>query len=214
MTAILYLCTVACAIADWLAVRGRYYRLEYLFKPATLVLLIAAAASSDLPGTKGWVLAALVLSLVGDVALMLAPDEPGEVDPLFLGGLGAFLLAHLCYIGAFAAYGVRGGYVVVGAMIVAIVVAAALPRVLIAARRSGGWALGAPVGGYATVLGVMVMLAVGTTSRLTALGGLLFLASDTVLAWDRLVAPVRRGPVTVAVTYHLAQLCLVLGLLG
>lgn len=214
MTAVLYLCTVAVAIADWLAVRGRYYRLEYVFKPATLVLLIWAAASSDLPGTKAWVLAALVLSLIGDVALMLSADEPGEVDLLFLGGLAAFLLAHLCYIGAFAVHGVRGSYVAVGAVIAVVVVAAALPRVMIVARRTGGWGLAAPVGAYATVLGVMVALAVGTGARLTALGGLLFLASDTVLAWDRLVAPVRRAPVTVAVTYHLAQLCLVLGLLA
>jgi hypothetical protein len=35
-----------------------------------------------------------------------------------------------------------------------------------------------------------------------------------VLAWDRLVTPLRRGPVTVAMTYHLAQLGLVLGLLA
>lgn len=214
MTAVLYLCTVVVAICDWLAVRGRYYHLEYLLKPATLVLLIWAAASSDLPGTKAWVLAALVLSLIGDVALMLAPDERGQVDTLFLAGLAAFLLAHLCYIGAFAVHGVHSGDAVVGAVIVVIVLAAALPRVLFVASRTGGWALAAPVGAYAIVLAVMVVLAVGTASRLTAVGGLLFLASDTVLAWDRLVAPVRRGPVTVAVTYHLAQLCLVLGLLA
>ena len=213
MTAVLYLCAAALAIGDWLAVRGRYFHLEYLLKPATLVLLIWAAASSDLPGTKPWVLAALALSLVGDVALMFSSDEPGGVDRLFLGGLTAFLVAHVCYIGAFAVHGVRGSYVLVGTVIAVVVAGAALPRIVIAARRIGGWTLVAPLGGYATVLGVMVALAVGTASRLTALGGLLFLASDTVLAWDRLVAPVRRGPVTVAVTYHLAQLCLVLGLL-
>jgi uncharacterized membrane protein YhhN len=137
----------------------------------------------------------------------------GRLDRLFLGGLAAFLVAHLCYIGAFAAHGVRGSYVVVGAVIAVVVAGATLPRVVTAARRVGGWALVATLAAYASVLGVMVALAVGTASRLTALGGLLFLASDTVLAWDRLVAPVRRGPVTVAITYHLAQLCLVLGLL-
>jgi uncharacterized membrane protein YhhN len=214
VTALLYLCTVVVAIGDWLAVRGRYFHLEYLLKPATLALLICAAASSDLPGTKAWVLAALALSLVGDIALMLSPDETGRIDPLFLGGLAAFLLAHVCYLGAFAAHGVHSGYVAVGAVIVAVVAAIALPRIVTAAHRTGGIALASTVIGYALVLGAMVALAVGTTAELTAVGGVLFLASDSVLAWGRMVAPVPGGPLTVAVTYHFAQLCLVLGLLA
>jgi uncharacterized membrane protein YhhN len=214
VTALLYLCTVVVAIGDWLAVRGRYYHLEYLLKPTTLVLLIWSAASSDLPGTKPWVLAALVLSLVGDIALMLSPDRVGRMEPLFLGGLATFLVAHICYIAAFAAYGVHGGYIAVGTVIAALVAAIALPRIVTAARRIGGMPLTLTVIGYALVLGVMVAFAVGTTAELTAVGGVLFLASDTVLAWGRLVRPVPGGPVTVAVTYHFAQLCLVLGLLA
>lgn len=213
MTALLYLCTVVVAIGDWLAVRGRYFHLEYLLKPATLILLILSAASSDLPGTKAWVLAALILSLVGDVALMLSPDQAGRIDPLFLGGLAAFLLAHICYIGAFAAHGLHGGYIAVGAVIAAVVAVVALPRIVTAAHRIGGTALASTVIGYALVLGVMVAFAVGTTAELTAVGGVLFLASDTLLAWGRMVRPVPSGPVTVAVTYHFAQLCLVLGLI-
>lgn len=214
MTALLYLCTAVVAIGDWLAVRGRYFHLEYLLKPATLALLILAAASSDLPGTKAWVLAALALSLVGDVALMMSPDETGRIDPLFLGGLTAFLFAHVCYLGAFAAYGVHAGYAGVGAVIAGVVAAVVLPRIVVAARRIGGVALASTVVAYALVLGGMVALAVGTTAELTAVGGVLFLVSDTVLAWGRMVAPVPQGPVTVAVTYHLAQLCLVLGMLA
>jgi uncharacterized membrane protein YhhN len=214
VTALLYLCTVVVAIGDWLAVRGRYYHLEYLLKPTTLVLLICAAASSDLPGTKAWVLAALVLSLAGDVALMLSPDQPGRIDPLFLGGLAAFLLAHISYIGAFAAHGVHGGYIAVGAVIAALVATIALPRIVTAAHRIGNVPLASIVIGYALVLGAMVAFAVGTTAELTAVGGVLYLASDTVLGWGRLVRPVPSGPVTVAVTYHFAQLCLVLGLLA
>jgi uncharacterized membrane protein YhhN len=214
VTALLYLCTVVVAIGDWLAVRGRYFHLEYLLKPTTLVLLIWSAASSDLPGTKLWVLAALVLSLAGDVALMGSPDRAGRIDAWFLGGLSMFLFAHICYIGAFAAHGVHGGYIAVGAVIAAVVAAITLPRIVTAAHRTGGPPLASSVIGYAFVLGGMVAFAVGTTAELTAVGGVLFLASDTVLAWRRMVGPVPNGPVTVAVTYHLAQLCLVLGLLA
>jgi uncharacterized membrane protein YhhN len=160
------------------------------------------------------VLAALALSLVGDVALMLSPDETGRIDALFLGGLTAFQLAHVCYLGAFAAYGVGAGYAGVGAVIAGVVAAVALPRIVMAARRLGGIALASTVVAYALVLGGMVALAVGTTSELIAVGGVLFLVSDTVLAWGRMVAPVPQGPLTVAVTYHLAQLCLVLGMLA
>ena len=40
---------------------------------------------------RAWFVAALVLSLAGDVFLMLPKD-------LFVFGLGAFLLGHLAYI--------------------------------------------------------------------------------------------------------------------
>jgi hypothetical protein len=64
------------------------------------------------------------------------------------------------------------------------------------------------------VLGAMAVLAVGTKSVLTAIGGLLFLGSDTVLAWERFVKPIRGGPVIVIVSYHLAQALIILGLIA
>jgi uncharacterized membrane protein YhhN len=46
-----------------------------------------------------------------------------------------------------------------------------------------------------------------------AVGAVLFLVSDTVLALNRFVRPVPRGQLVVHVTYHLAQGLLVLSLL-
>lgn len=213
MTATLFLLTAVCAVGDWFAVARRYFRIEYVLKPLTLVLLIAAAASADLPGTKAWVLAALVLSLAGDVALMLSRDEPGGLDARFLLGLAAFLAAHVCYLAAFTRYGVRGLQLLAGVLIVAGVAALTLPRILVRVHRIGGRELTAIVGAYAAVLAAMTVLAVGTASVLTAVGGVLFLASDTTLAHDRFVRRVEHGPVLVIVTYHLAQLLIVLGLI-
>ena len=70
--------------------------LLFAAKPLTTVLLIVHAArrGADEPSARRWILAGLVLSLVGDVAL-LWPKEG------FLPGLIAFLLAHLAYIVAF-----------------------------------------------------------------------------------------------------------------
>ena len=215
VTAILFVVAAVVAVGDWLAVWQRFFRIEYLLKPLTLVLLIAAAASADLPGdVKPWVLAALVLGLVGDVALMLSRDDAGKLDGPFLIGLAAFLAGHVCYLAAFARYGLGGLQMLAGLLVVVGTAALTLPRILSRAKTAGGQELMAVVGTYAAVLGAMAVLAVGTKSVLTAVGGLLFLGSDTVLAWERFVKPIRGGPVIVIVSYHLAQALIVLGLIA
>jgi len=65
---------------------------------------------------------------------------------------------------------------------------------------------------YATVLGVMVVLAFGTAAICTAIGAAIFLASDTTIAWSRFVQPLQRGPLIIIVTYHVAQVLILLGL--
>jgi uncharacterized membrane protein YhhN len=210
----LFIATGVVAIGDWIAVWRRLPRVEYALKPLTLAMLIAATATADLPAIKGWVLAALVFSLVGDIALMISTDRTGGPDRPFLVGLAAFLAAHVCYLAAFVRYGVASLQLIVGLLIVAGSAALTLPRILLHARRIGGAGLAGIVAAYAAVLAAMSVSAVGTTSALTAAGGLLFLASDTIIAWQRFVAPIRNGPVLVIVSYHLAQLGIVLGLIG
>ena len=62
-------------------------------------------------------------------------------------------------------------------------------------------------------IATMVVLAVNVGVGAAAAGAVLFLVSDTVLAWNRFVRPFPSGPVAVHVTYHLAQGLLVLSLL-
>ena len=64
----------------------------YVCKPATLVFLIAVALALDpVHGDmRTWFVVALVLSLLGDIFLMLPSDR-------FVFGLGAFLLGHVAY---------------------------------------------------------------------------------------------------------------------
>ena len=80
-------------------------------------------------------------------------------------------------------------------------------------RDSGRSSLIPPVGVYIAAIVTMVVLATNVGIALAALGAVSFLASDTLLALDRFVRPIRRGPVVVHVTYHLAQALLVLSLL-
>ena len=198
------------AIGDWVAVQLRLFRIEYVLKPATVVLLIAATAISDLGDPKPWVIGALAFGLVGDVGLMLSV---GRTDPPFLAGLGAFLIGHIWYLVAFAVAGLRGLHLLAGLLIVAGMAGLLLPRVLRGAARVAGRSLATMVGCYATVLSTMTVLAVGTGLIETAIGGVLFLVSDTLIAQDRFVARVRHGPLLVIVTYHAAQFLIVFGLI-
>lgn len=213
MTAALFVVAAVLAVGDWFAVRERFFRIEYVLKPLSMVALIAAAASADIAGeVKPWLLGALAFGLIGDIALMLSPQESGRVDGAFLGGVGAFLAGHVAFVVAFGRYGLDATQLLAGALIVVVIAAFTLPKVLLNLRRIGGDELMAAVGVYALALGAMATLAVGTASILTAVGGVLFLVSDTILARDRFVKPVRHAPLLIIVTYHLAQFLLVLGL--
>lgn len=211
MTVVLLLLTGVAAVVDWYAVVRTLHRVELIAKPLTLVLLIAAAATADFGSAKLWVIAALVLGLAGDVALMFSNKE--RTDAAFLLGLGSFLAGHVSYLVAFSRHGLQGVQLVAGVLIVVGASGLALPPVLRGAQRSGGRELVAAVGTYAGTLGAMAALAIGTGALATAFGGGLFLASDTALAWQRFVRPINRGPLLVIVTYHLAQVLIVVGLL-
>jgi uncharacterized membrane protein YhhN len=196
---------------DWAVVQARLFRLEYLLKPATLAVLLAAAAVADLGALKPWVVAALACGLLGDVGLMLS--SAGRTDAPFMTGLAAFLFGHLCYVVALLRHGVRAVDLLAGVLVVAGVAALTLPRVLRGATRAGGRALADAVSLYACALAAMAVLAIGTSVVPTAVGGALFLVSDTLLARQRFVALLAHGDLVVMVTYHLAQFLIVVGLI-
>lgn len=210
MTVTLLIIAGLVAVGDWVAVHQRLFRIEYIVKPLTLALLVAAAATADLGAIKAWVVAALAFGLLGDVGLMLS--RGGRADPPFLAGLGAFLLGHIAYIVAFVRIDVRLIDLVAGALIALGVSALALPKVLRGAESSAGRVFAVIVAGYAAVLAAMTAFAVGTGIVLVAIGGVLFLVSDTTIAWQRFVRPVRHGAVAVIVSYHLAQFLILIGL--
>ncbi len=85
------------ALLEWIAVERQVRPMEYFTKPgAILALIIWLWQASGFQGYTLWFGLGLMLSLVGDVILLL----PG--DPL-IPGLVAFLLAHLAYIIGFNA---------------------------------------------------------------------------------------------------------------
>jgi uncharacterized membrane protein YhhN len=190
------------------AVRGR--RREWVSKPLVLVLLLVTAwlggAADSAAGW--WLLGALGLSLVGDVALL--SDSPAR----FVLGLGSFLLAHVAFVVAFAHLGMqRASLAVVGLVLVVGLAAVVGRRVVPAAAREGGPGLGGAVTAYMAVIGAMVVAAWATGHLLVALGASVFMVSDAILAMDRFVQGRRFGALAVMVTYHVAQALLVVGVL-
>jgi uncharacterized membrane protein YhhN len=58
----------------------------------------------------------------------------------------------------------------------------------------------------------MVASALASGVPLAATGAVLFMVSDTLIAWNRFVRPLEWAPITIIVTYHLAQAALVVSL--
>ncbi|HEY8523893.1 MAG TPA: lysoplasmalogenase [Acidimicrobiales bacterium] len=205
--AALLVASAVAAIVDWVAVARRRAPLEYVAKPLTLALLVAAALALDPedPTVRAWFVAALVLSLAGDVFLMLPRD-------LFVPGLGAFLLAHVAYVVGLTAAGLTGAGLLAG-LVLAAALLAAIGRRLVTGLRGREPALAVPVVAYMVVISAMLVCAWGTGDPAAAAGALLFYASDGLIGWRRFVAERTAGlDVAIIVTYHLGQALLVLSL--
>jgi uncharacterized membrane protein YhhN len=195
------------AVADWLAVIRERKPLEYVCKPLTIALLIGVALALDVDDAtaRNWFVAALVLSLIGDVCLMLPSD-------VFVPGLVSFLLGHVAYIVGLWSRGIEGLPLLFGILIVLIAILT-IGRTIVHAVRHGpepGMAL--PVTAYMLVISTMWASAIGTAIVLAIIGAGLFYSSDAMIAWERFVRPHRWHRLGIIVTYHLGQAALVLSL--
>jgi len=173
----------------------------YVLKPlATLALVALVLRTTNVSRYRTWIAAGLAASLAGDILLMLPQG-------LFVAGLAAFLLAHLCYIRAFAVDGAGQSAPVLPALPV-FGVAAALLWYL--------WpSLGAmrlPVMCYVAVISTMSWQAIarwrvlGTSpALLAAAGSVFFLMSDSALAIRKFVAPFPGATLIILATYYAAQ---------
>jgi uncharacterized membrane protein YhhN len=198
--------TLAAATLDWIAVHHGNKALEYVCKPLTLATLTLVALALDPrdPAVRAWFVVALLLSLAGDVLLMLPND-------LFAPGLGAFLLAHVAYIVGLIIDGVTPPALLVGLAIVTVVLLTIGWRLVTGVRASEP-ALAGPVTAYMVVISAMLVCAVGTRHPAAIIGAGLFYTSDALIGWNRFVRRHEWGDLAIIVTYHLGQILLVLSL--
>lgn len=200
--------TVASALANWWSRWTDHRATEVWSKPLVLVGLIAAAVLLDPvdPLVRAWFVAALVLSLLGDVFLLGS-------DRWFIPGLVAFLAGHAAYtIGFVAAEEWRWWSAGVG-LVAAAVLAATIGRRIVMSAAEQAPALGGAVVAYLGVILIMAVAALAAGNGWAVAGAMLFVGSDTVLGWNRFVRSWRFAPIVIMVSYHLAQFALVVSLL-
>lgn len=177
--------------------------LVYVFKPlatALLLLLVAAGPSATSSPYTMAILAGLFFSLLGDVFLMLPSDR-------FRSGLTSFLLAHACYVFAFLTDSPLAAPLPPFALVLA-AGGAVLPALWpgIPAR------LRPPVAAYVALLLVMAAQAASRAAHLhtapalhASLGAVLFVLSDSLLAWNRFRRPFPGAQALIHATYFPAQ---------
>jgi len=196
--------TAVLAVANWYACWKDLPTLELVTKPLTTVgaILIALLAGGPTDATVAGVVA-LSLCLVGDIALL-------EVVDRFIAGLAAFLLGHIAFVVMFAFVGFdswrTSGFAIAASALLLGTVAVPITR---GASARG---FGIPVRIYLGVILVMAIFGWATGNWLIMVGTAAFVASDSILGWNRFVAGKRWMEVVIMITYHVAIVCLALSL--
>jgi sterol desaturase/sphingolipid hydroxylase (fatty acid hydroxylase superfamily)/uncharacterized membrane protein YhhN len=207
---------VQAAVASTISSAWGWTGLHFVAKPATMLFTIIwidvyPNFKSDKPfiySQKRLLLAAAAWSLLGDVLLMWSPS-------LFVGGLAAFLLAHLCFLVLFSRDAPWfANRVAVGCTVA---VGAGMYAVLLTGLPTP---LQVPVAAYVVAIAAMAGQALGRAATLgtprarrVALGAVAFMCSDALLGINRFVQPLPLSPVWVLGTYYLAQTLIVFNLL-
>ncbi len=181
----------------------------HVMKPMTMVLVITVAliAAAPVPAAyKTLVLAGLLFSLAGDIALMF-PEK------WFTAGLVSFLTAHVFYILAFKPG--PGRPIPAGLFFPFIIFGLLMFRIL--APKLGPMKL--PVLVYIAAITVMAAFAAGRfvdkggiRPLLAFAGAVLFLLSDSVLAYDRFANKLGPAQAIILGTYFPAQLLIALSI--
>ena len=212
------------ALVDWVAVAKSWKKVEYIAKPAAMLILLGLLALVGGFGSLPLICFSLGIffSMAGDVFLMISYARFSE--RWFLPGLAAFLLAHVSYIVGLNTPlpNVSPIWSLGLAIVLALGAARILRRIIDGVRQKGLPRLVRPVSLYGMVITLMLLSALLTLNNpawktsaggLVALGAILFYFSDILLAWNKFVNPIKNGRLANMILYHLGQAALVAGVL-
>jgi uncharacterized membrane protein YhhN len=196
-------------LIDLIAVYLNDDSLRFITKPLLMPLLaihLLRRTNSVVSTLKVWIFLALFFSWTGDIFLLF--DEKGP--SFFLLGLSAFFIAQVFYIVFFHNIRMRE-YIRGNALLLLLVIVYYSILISVLSPFLGNMKL--PVRIYGVVLSFMLMLAMHTTlgkNRRAALwmttGAILFVASDSLLAFNKFFSTFNYAGLTIMLTYGLAQL--------
>ena len=215
---ILMVLALVFAALEALALWKYWHRLEYIAKPAVMVVLfIWLLTSVGMNGALIWFGLGILFSLLGDVLLMIS------LDRMFLPGLVAFLLAHVAYVIGFnIPLPLFSAWSLIFAFMVGLGGTRIIRRIVDSLASSGNVRMRTPILIYSLVISLMLLSAMmkltditwsANASALVSLGALLFYLSDIVLAWNKFVAPIQHGRTYNIGLYHLGQITLIAGVI-
>lgn len=178
-----YLTIIAMRRPQGMELTGHWI-LQPPFKASMAVLLALAAAAHPIARERRWLIAALLFSAAGDWLLAIP-----WCTQSFVLGLGSFLLAHLCFLGAMLpmAWGAVPSRPRIAAAALMCVVSVGL--LIWFWPHLGQEKLTIPVTVYILVLTAMVCTAFVTRlpTIWTAVGALSFAVSDSMIAISRFI---------------------------
>lgn len=207
------------AALEALALRRNWFQLEVIAKPGVMIsLFIWLSLSTGLSGATLWFGVGVVLSLVGDVLLMIS------LDRFFMFGLVAFLLAHIAYIVGFnVPVPAINFFGIVFALMIGLGGARVIRRILDRLPATGQGKMRLPIIIYSAVISVMLLSAMmklvdiswsANAAALVGVGAFLFYLSDIILAWNKFVAPIQYGRIYNIAAYHFGQILLIAGVIS
>lgn len=180
---------------------------QELLKAAPILFLLAFVARSRLDMRfKKTLLPAFLFSAAGDVFLHLSWTNA------FMLGLGSFLVSHLFFIATnrrLPEFRWQRLPAIIGMMVWLVLL---LILVRAGADKQG---LFAPVVVYGGVLATMAVTSLSAATAWTlGAGALLFMLSDSLIAWTRFVGPLPLSGYAIMVTYYAAQFLFAKGYLA
>ncbi len=191
-----------------------YSTFHYFSKPLIVISLLLFFAQNSHhvnKKTKRLMFLALIMSLVGDIALLF--ESKGEL--FFIAGLGSFLLAHIMYVLVFVkdkdAKAKNKVFLITTLLygsILFYVLKGNLKELLI------------PVLIYMIVILIMANTAyirkkeeAKVSYKYVLIGAIFFMLSDSLLAINMFYKPIYMSSILIMSTYGVAQLMIVLGIL-
>ncbi|PZX94655.1 lysoplasmalogenase [Flavobacterium aquariorum] len=189
---------------------------DIYMKPILLPILMGAIILSESFSTKKILLTALTFSWIGDIILLFT--DRGEL--YFIFGLVAFLISHLVYIALFSKQQNTRTNDNKALFLIGVLAILAYFVFMIDTLFPKLGPLKIPVLVYAIVITTMLFFAFKGSlkwaipaNNYILIGAIIFVSSDSILAFNKFYAPIEHASFYIMATYCLAQYLIVAGIL-